>query len=256
MHEFDDEKISLSDDKVFFTIEGEGEYMGRRSVFVRFSGCNLTCKGFKSPDSPHGCDSFISWSKHNRMTFADIWDQYFINKHYSHHLHRGAILKLTGGEPLLWESQIFKFIKYIKDKMIDVGMSDSFHIDFETNATIKPSDRWLTEYDKVTFTTSPKLESNGDPESKRYIPTALKWHADNNSGFKFVVQSEDDVLEVIFNYVNKFKIPRSRVWLMPCCGSRKEQDEKASRVVEWCKDYNFNYSPRLHLQIWDQALKV
>ena len=38
--------LFLSDDKVFYTIEGEGEFIGQPSVFMRLSMCNLTCKGF------------------------------------------------------------------------------------------------------------------------------------------------------------------------------------------------------------------
>ena len=53
------ETLLLSDDKIFYTIEGEGEFIGQPSVFMRMSMCNLTCSGFASEDSPHGCDSFI-----------------------------------------------------------------------------------------------------------------------------------------------------------------------------------------------------
>ena len=62
------ETIYLSDDKLFYTLEGEGEYIGQPSVFMRLSMCNLTCAGFVSEASPHGCDSYISWSIKNKMT--------------------------------------------------------------------------------------------------------------------------------------------------------------------------------------------
>jgi organic radical activating enzyme len=61
MSELKDETIFLSDDKVFYTVEGEGEFVGQPSVFMRMSMCNLTCIGFKSEDAPYGCDSYISW---------------------------------------------------------------------------------------------------------------------------------------------------------------------------------------------------
>ena len=38
--------------------------------------CNLTCKGFASKDSPHGCDSYISWSVKNKMTFNEIFEYF------------------------------------------------------------------------------------------------------------------------------------------------------------------------------------
>ena len=63
------ETIYLSDDKIFYTVEGEGELVGYPSVFMRLSMCNLTCQGICiRGSSPHGCDSFISWSVKNKFT--------------------------------------------------------------------------------------------------------------------------------------------------------------------------------------------
>ena len=42
----------------------------------------------------------------------------------------------------------------------------------------------------VPFTTSPKLNTNGDPEEKTYKPDVLRWHVDHNSGFKFVITTD------------------------------------------------------------------
>ena len=40
--------LFISDDFVFYTLEGEGRYIGYPSVFMRMAMCNLTCIGFKS----------------------------------------------------------------------------------------------------------------------------------------------------------------------------------------------------------------
>lgn len=50
------ETLFLSSDLVFYTVEGEGEYVGQPSVFMRTSMCNLRCPGFQSEASPNGCD--------------------------------------------------------------------------------------------------------------------------------------------------------------------------------------------------------
>jgi 7-carboxy-7-deazaguanine synthase len=249
MIELKDETIFLSDDKIFYTIEGEGEYVGMPSVFMRMSMCNLTCIGFKSEDAPYGCDSYISWSIKNKMSFYHIKCMLEDNG-YKDHLFNGAILKLTGGEPLIQQAKLLKFIDYLKQEWGFVP-----RIDFETNATIYPSDRWVDEF-QATFTTSPKLKSNGDPKGKRYIEEVLDWHTMHNSGFKFVVQSHRDMEEIMTEYVDKFDIPTGRVWLMPCAGSREEHIRVAADVAELAKEYHFNFSPRLHLLLWDKALKV
>ena len=238
----------LSDDKVFYTVEGEGEFVGYPSVFMRLSMCNLTCQGFASADSPHGCDSFVSWRVKNKMTNADLL-QHFEQEGFKDHLYNGAIWKITGGEPLVQQPALLRFLSHLE---VEWGWVP--RIDFETNATIMPDKEWVRV--GATFTTSPKLSNNGDPESRRYKPEVLQWHASQGSGFKFVIDKESDLEEVLEKYVEKFDIPTGRVWLMPCAGSRTEHIEKAPMVAELAKKHYFNFSPRLHLLVWDMALKV
>jgi hypothetical protein len=126
---------------------------------------------------------------------------------------------------------------------------------FETNATILPDRKWVADF-YATFTTSPKLSTNGDPENKTYKPDVLRWHCARNSGFKFVVTCSEDLDEIWKKYVDEFGIPLNRIWLMPCCGSRKEHVERAEVVAEYAKSLHVNFSPRLQLLVWNQALKV
>ena len=243
-----EQRIFLSDDKVFYTVEGEGEYVGWPSVFMRLSMCNLTCQGFASEDSPHGCDSYVSWSIKNKLTFKQL-KELLEEDGYKGHMDNGAIWKITGGEPLVQQSRLLKFISYISVEWGNVP-----RIDFETNATIQPDEEWLRV--GATFTTSPKLSNNGDPVERRYKPEVLKWHVHNGSGFKFVISKKEDLDEVLEKYVNEFSIPRDRVWLMPCAGSRVEHIEIAEQIAEFAKEQYFKFSPRLHLLVWDMALKV
>jgi len=246
------ETLFLSDDKIFYTIEGEGEFVGQPSIFMRMSMCNLTCKGFASEDSPNGCDSFISWSVKNKLTFDEIFNILEENN-YVEHLRNRAIFKLTGGEPIIQEKQLLKFMTAFVQRY---GFTP--RIDFETNATITPNDRWITEF-CATFTTSPKLTSNGDPEEKTYKPDVLRWHVAHNSGFKFVINRSEDIEEIWKKYIDDYEginIPLQRVWFMPCCGSREEHVENAPAVAEYAKALHVNFSPRLQLLIWNKALKV
>lgn len=245
--------LFLSNDKIFYTLEGEGKYIGQPSVFMRMSMCNLTCQGFKSEASPYGCDSFVSWSIKNKLAYEEL-AKMFETERYDQHLKNGAILKYTGGEPLIQQKALIEFTEFIWKRW---GFLP--HIDFETNATIMPLPEWSEKF-YATFTTSPKLSSNGDPEDKRYKPEVLEWHKKkaliNHSSFKFVVKDEIDVTEVFEKYINKFGIPRSSVWFMPMCGSRAEHIEIAPSVAELAKKHRVNFSPRLHLLLWDMALKV
>ncbi len=241
--------------EVFSTLEGEGKYVGMPSVFLRLFGCNLTCKGFISPSSPWGCDSYISWSVKNKRSFQEVGNLF--ERDFNDKLKAGAILKISGGEPFLRQEPLINFIGYFQERFDFLPK-----IDFETNATIEPDLYWVQEAN-ATFTTSPKLANNGDPESRRYKPEVLDWHALNwfpeqNEGsiFKFVVSKESDIDEIFKKYIDEFDISRDRVWFMPCCGSRQEHLERGTQVAEWCKQYGVNFSPRLHLLLWDKALRV
>lgn len=250
--DIDKETIFLSDDRVFYTLEGEGEYVGQPSVFLRVAMCNLTCIGFASPEAPYGCDSFVSWSVKNKTTFRQIFEM-MEKANYISHLKSRAILKITGGEPFIQEKALLKFIRAFKEHYNFVP-----RIDFETNATLQPSEEWVTEW-KATFTTSPKLFSNGDPESKTYKPEVLKWHREHGSGFKFVINRSEDIDEIWRKYVVDdygINVPHERIWFMPCCGSRDEHVQRAEAVAEYAKALHVNFSPRLHLLIWNKALKV
>ena len=259
--------LFLSDDFVFYTLEGEGRYIGYPSVFMRMSMCNLTCIGFKSEDSPNGCDSYISWSKKNKMTFEEV-AQLFEKNDYHERLKEGALLKLTGGEPFIQQKNLIEFIKFIRDRWgfmnfsrtlsaVDIG-KPKLHIDFETNGTIMPDEEWSQLGVNVTYTTSPKLSNNGDSADKRFKPDVLRFLVEHDACFKFVAKQESDLSEVLENYLNNPEIGlhSSQVWIMPMCGSRKELLEVGPEVAELCKKYNFKFSNRMHLQVWDRALKV
>ena len=75
-------KIKVAE--LFYSLQGEGQYLGTPSVFLRCFGCNFTCSGFSMPrgqlstermevdPAAHtdynslplvhtGCDSYASW---------------------------------------------------------------------------------------------------------------------------------------------------------------------------------------------------
>jgi organic radical activating enzyme len=244
--------LLISDDGPgFHTVEGEGELIGSPSVFMRLFGCNLTCKGWASTDSPWGCDSYISWSKRNKYSFEQMFSFYEENG-LIEKLRRGDIWKITGGEPMLRQEPLLKFVQAFYEKYRFTPT-----IDFETNGTILPHQDWLDKWN-ATFTVSPKLSNNGDPKSKRYIPHVLRWHSNIHSCFKFVVNDQALFSELFVDYINdpNIRVPKNRVWIMVCAGSREEHINNAAEVVELCKLHGFKFSPRLHLMVWDKALKV
>jgi len=95
------------------------------------------------------------------------------------------------------------------------------------------------------------------PKERRYREKVLRlFSLSNKAVFKFVIDDKDDNEEVLKDFVMKFNIPHSRVYLMPESTDKKELDEKSVWLVEICKQHGFNFSSRLHISIWDELTGV
>lgn len=100
--------------EIFRSIQGEGIYQGRPTIFVRFSGCNLRCSW---------CDTRYAFEEGNSITLEDLMEA--IND-----LHLRNVC-LTGGEPLLQEH-----LPLLARSILESGCS----VDLETNGTLPVSD--------------------------------------------------------------------------------------------------------------------
>ena len=118
-------KIKVAE--LFYSIQGEGRYMGVPSIFLRTFGCNFKCEGFGMPkgektdeylkinpsdyetyqDLPlvsTGCDSYASWDprfKHLSPVLDTEAIAVAINEMLPHKKWKEEHLVITGGEPLL-----------------------------------------------------------------------------------------------------------------------------------------------------------
>jgi organic radical activating enzyme len=87
--------------EVFSSIQGEGKLLGRRQIFIRFSGCNLNCNYCDTPKSRNPI--------FGRNTSVDELQRY-VEKLITSDFHS---ISLTGGEPLLHVDFIKEFLKKI-----------------------------------------------------------------------------------------------------------------------------------------------
>ncbi|MCL2687486.1 MAG: 7-carboxy-7-deazaguanine synthase QueE [Methanobrevibacter sp.] len=122
--------------EIFSSFQGEGAWIGRRQIFIRFSGCNLSC---------NYCDTQESQSKDfgTLMTVDEILED--IKNLISPDLHS---ISFTGGEPLLYVEFINKLIEKIK--FSEFG---KINIKFmlETNGTLPESLAKLVGIDCVSL---------------------------------------------------------------------------------------------------------
>ncbi|MBQ2541462.1 MAG: radical SAM protein [Paludibacteraceae bacterium] len=116
--------------EVFYTLQGEGAHTGIPAVFVRFSGCNLSCPW---------CDT--DFREAHPMTAADIAQEAL--SLYDIPNERRKMLVLTGGEPAL------QVDKPLIDTLHDAG----FYICIETNGTRPLPDGidWITCSPKMVY---------------------------------------------------------------------------------------------------------
>lgn len=231
--------------ELFCSLQGEGKLSGVPSVFVRSSGCNLRC---------WFCDSYhTSWEPTGAwLPIDDIVDEVLSYKQADH-------VVFTGGEPMVHEESV-----ELLDELADYG----YHTTVETNGTIYRN----AAIDLASI--SPKLASSTptserDPkgdgewanrhENRRIDLDALSALVDAyDSQLKFVVTGAEDIPE-IENLVERVRdatsttVPDEDVLLMPEGMTREDLDAKRNDVAELAMRYGYRYTPRLHVDLWNDA---
>ena len=179
---------SLKICEMFYSIQGEGFSVGYPAVFIRLSGCNLSCNGFSYKDKKGihlGCDSKMLWTKSISLSFEEIFDKWE-NNNWLTYLKNNAHLIITGGEPLLQQEEILEFLKCFKKKYSFLPK-----IEIETNATLIFKTRLLKMLYQINA--SPKLSFTLDPEKNRYHPNVIQQITNNKKAyFKFVLHFEEE----------------------------------------------------------------
>ena len=272
-------KLKISE--LFYSIQGEGRYMGVPSVFLRTFGCNFKCDGFGMPKGDKsverftvdgekfksykslplvstGCDSYASWDprfKHlspvlDTNTIVDTITDLLPAKHWE-----DEHLVITGGEPLLgWQRAYPNLLSHNK-------MRDLKEITFETNGTqkIDPGFKqylqaWSFGGDEreVTFSVSPKLSISGESWEDAICPDVVcEYEEVGYTYLKFVVATEEDVEEAdqaVNEYRKKgFKGP---VYLMPCGGVEQVYSLNNRNVAELAMQKGWRYSDRLQVPLF------
>lgn len=237
-------KLAVSSDKAFYSLQGEGPTMGRRAVFLRLAHCTLSCRW---------CDTTSVWKESTPYMDSELY-QYMKDLGYWDQINTGARLVLTGGSPLLQQANLARFLAYASS-METLPKSRNWKVEVETEGVLMPDELvgWVRQWN-----VSPKLSNSGMPEAKRYIPSVLKVHSKLNSWFKFVVdthQLEADLSEIQYIQVNSDIAPE-RIWLMPACSTQAEHAVAAPLVAACALSAGYNFSPRLQVVLWGKTVGV
>jgi len=282
-------KIKIAE--LFYSIQGEGRYMGVPSVFLRTFGCNFSCRGFGMPrpmliteaddlasihelnpfkryeDLPlvsTGCDSYASWDPRFKHLSPTLETKEVVAKMLalvpsnSWTMPNGndTHLVITGGEPLLgWQRAYSELLSHS-------DMYNLKNITFETNGTqelhedfAKYLKLWNRAGREITFSVSAKLSASGEAWADAIKPEIVKSYEKIGTTYlKFVVEKPSDFDEVdraVAEY-RKAKF-KGVVYIMPVGGVVSVYDGNKFNVADEAMVRGYYYSPRLHVDLWGNS---
>jgi organic radical activating enzyme len=272
-------KIKVAE--LFYSIQGEGRYMGVPSVFLRTFGCNFKCAGFGMPKGElstevdrvaesidnyksynelplvsTGCDSYASWDprfKHLSPVLETDSIVESIVDSLPHKEWRDEHLVITGGEPLLgWQRSYIDLLSHPK-------MKDLTEITFETNGTQKLTDdfkNYLSDWNKVgreiTFSVSAKLPCSGEKWEDAICPEIVcEYEEVGTTYLKFVIATEQDFADAE-RAVKEFRAAgfTGHVYLMPVGGVESVYSMNNRNVALLAMKHGLRYSDRLQVPLF------
>ena len=169
-------------------------------------------------------------------------------------------LIITGGEPLLAYQQLYpELLELCRER----GLRN---LTFETNGTqelypevheylLEEFTRHGRDYDKLTFSVSPKLPCSGESWERAINPKIIKSYEMVGSTYvKFVVATKQDV-EDAERAVTEFREAGfgGPVYLMPAGGVPQVYNLNTQEVARLAMERGWRYSPRLQVDLWKNA---
>ncbi|MFC5366711.1 7-carboxy-7-deazaguanine synthase QueE [Salinirubrum litoreum] len=247
---------ALPINELFTSLQGEGTLAGVPSTFVRTSGCNLRC---------WFCDSYhTSWEPTGAWRTVEAILSAVESRDADH-------VVLTGGEPLIHDASL-DLLRRLADR--------GYHTTVETNGTVVPDapvDLVSVSPKLASSTPTPERDPTGgdgdsdgdDPgtggdwadrhEARRIDRDVLATLADDfDCQFKFVVTGEADMPEIESLVADvrdraETTIPDEAILLMPEGQTREQLAETRNAVAELALDHGYRYTPRLHVDLWNDA---
>lgn len=215
-----------------------------------------------------GCDTYASiypeFKRFNDQddvaTIVDKMHALIPNNNWDLGWNDDVHLVITGGEPLLAYQQLYpEMIELCRDR----GLKN---LTFETNGSqhlyanvheylLEEFTRNGRDYDKLTFSVSPKLPCSGESWDRAINPKIIKEHEMiGHTYVKFVVATRQDV-EDAERAVTEFREAGfgGPIYLMPVGGVPQVYNLNTQEVAQLAMERGWRYSPRLQVDLWKNA---
>jgi 7-carboxy-7-deazaguanine synthase len=276
-------KIKIAE--LFYSIQGEGRYMGVPSVFLRTFGCNFKCAGFGMPRGElstevetiaakildfkkyeelplvsTGCDSYASWDPRFKDLSPMLTSDAIVERTMEilpNNEWGTAHLVITGGEPLLgWQRAYPDLLNHPK-------MSKLKEITFETNGTQKLTPEFkefLKQWAQnppfvsreITFSVSAKLPCSGEKWEEAILPEVVCEYEEVGTAYlKFVIATEQDFADAECAIAAYRKAGfKGHVYLMPVGGVESVYALNNRTVADLAMKNGLRYSDRLQVPLF------
>lgn len=216
--------------EIYESIQGEGEFTGTSSVFVRTTGCNLRCWFCDTP--------YTSWTPEGfEQSIESVVSE--VESFRSQHV------VITGGEPLL-QPEITRLTDQLRTR--------GYFVTMETAGTIfRPVLVDLMSISPKLANSTPTPEQSKHWASRHELlrnrPRVIRRLIEGGGyQFKFVIDRPEDIVEVT-NWLEDFpEIDRSRVWLMPQAVTQQELSGKSEWLQAAAEQTDLKFTSRLHIE--------
>lgn len=210
--------------EIFYSIQGEGIYMGLPMVFIRVTGCNLRCSW---------CDTKYAYSEGQELSINQIIDRLktYPTKH----------ICLTGGEPMAQDNI---------SGLINQLSSRDYKIYLETNGSISLAE--LPKSDNIKISIDIKCPSSKESQKMDFTNLEL---LDEGDQLKFIITDQED-FEYAKEVIRKYPISeKCSIVFTPCDPEYWETSKEGvtlQKLAEWVlRDGLFvHVLPQLHKLIW------
>ena len=225
--------------ELFYSIQGEGRYMGVPSVFLRTFGCNFTCAGFGMPKGE------VSKEVEDIAARVHYYDDY-----------KKLPLVSTGCDSYASWDPRFKHLSPVRptDDIVDDIMAMLPHNRWISQDLSIYLQKWKINREKnaLTFSVSPKLSISGEKWEEAICPEIIRQY--ESVGFvylKFVIATKEDALEAD-KAVQAFRNGgfRGPVYFMPCGGVESIYSMNAKNVAIEAMNRGYRYSDRLQVPLF------